>query len=195
MLFENRKKHVVSLPYGYDFDENNIPTKARPCQMNSEYLELCNKEISSLLQKATLSSGTSGININHPMYKEFTDFMKSKKELDNNPPSYSSILMDDENIKVFDMNDKKEGILLLEEDDLKWRNEPWQIIARMHYEIILSSTGCEFQHFYPANTKKVYNFSKMVIKKIIAPEEWGMSTLKELDYIHPEQKIVVKYNY
>ncbi|KAG5581700.1 hypothetical protein H5410_052327 [Solanum commersonii] len=35
----------------------------------------------------------------------------------------------------------------------------------------------------------------MVIKKIIAPEEWGMSTLKELDYIHPEQKVAVKYNY
>ncbi|KAG5581701.1 hypothetical protein H5410_052328 [Solanum commersonii] len=58
------------------------------------------------------------------------DFIKSKKELDNNPPSYSSILMDDENIEVFDMNDKKEVILLLEENDLKWRNEPWQIMAR-----------------------------------------------------------------
>ncbi|KAG5630152.1 hypothetical protein H5410_001869 [Solanum commersonii] len=66
---------------------------------------------------------------------------------------------------------------------------------RMHYEIILSFTGCEFQHFYPANTKKVYNFSKLIIKRIIAPEEWGMSTLKELDYIHPEQKVAVKYNY
>ncbi|KAG5585169.1 hypothetical protein H5410_045603 [Solanum commersonii] len=156
------------------------------------------------------SSGTSGIDINHPMYKDFMDFMKSKKELDNNPPSYSSILIDDENIEVFDMNDKKEVILLLEDSDLKWRNEPWKIMARyldtvsytatvykyiMHYEIILSSTGCEFQHFYPANTKKVYNFSKLIKKKIIAPEEWGMSTLKELDYIHPEQKVAVKYNY
>ncbi|KAG5616227.1 hypothetical protein H5410_016051 [Solanum commersonii] len=142
------------------------------------------------------------------------DFMKSKKELDNNPPSnlpsYSSILIDDENIEVFDLNDKKEVILLLEESDLKWRNEPWQIMARyldtvsytatvykyrMHYEMILSFTGCEFQHFYPANTKKVYNFSKLIIKRIIAPEEWGMSTLKELDYIHPDQKVAVKYNY
>ncbi|KAG5577032.1 hypothetical protein H5410_057166 [Solanum commersonii] len=156
------------------------------------------------------SSGTSGIDINHPMYKEFMDFMKSKKEVDNNPPSYSSILMDDENIEVFDMNEKKEVILHLEENDIKWRNEPWQIMAtyldtvsytttvykyRMHYEIILLSTGCEFQHLYPANTKKVYNFSKLIIKKIIVPEEWGMSTLKELDYIHPEQKVAVKYNY
>ncbi|KAG5591044.1 hypothetical protein H5410_041558 [Solanum commersonii] len=66
---------------------------------------------------------------------------------------------------------------------------------RMHYEIILSSTGCEFQHFYPANTKKVYSFSKMIIKRLIAPEEWGMSTLKELNYIHLEQKVAVKYNY
>ncbi|KAG5584787.1 hypothetical protein H5410_045221 [Solanum commersonii] len=104
----------------------------------------------------TSSSGTSGINTNHPMYKEFMDFMKSKKELDNNPSSYSSILLHDENTKVFDMNDKKKVILLLEENDLKWRNEPWQMMARylntvsytttvykyrMHYEIILSSTG------------------------------------------------------
>ncbi|KAG5592391.1 hypothetical protein H5410_042905 [Solanum commersonii] len=156
------------------------------------------------------SSGTSEIDTNHPMYKEFMDFMKSKKAVDNSPPSYSSVLIDDENIEVFDMNDKKEVILLLEESDLKWRNEPWQIMARyldtvsytatvykyrMHYEMILSSTGCEFQHFYPANTKKVYNFSKLIIKRIIAPEEWDMSTLKEMDYIHPEQKVAVKYNY
>ncbi|KAG5631644.1 hypothetical protein H5410_003361 [Solanum commersonii] len=164
----------------------------------------------NVIHSTASSNGTSGIDMNHPMYKEFMDFMKSKKELDNNPPSYSSILIDDENIEVFDMNDKKEVILLLEENDLKWWNEPWQIMARyldtvsytttvykyrMNYEIILFSTGCEFQHFYPANTKKVYNFSKLIIKKIIAPEEWGMSTLKELDYIHPEKKVAVKYNY
>ncbi|KAG5568089.1 hypothetical protein H5410_064895 [Solanum commersonii] len=32
--FWNRKKHVVSLPYEDSFVEDNIPTKARPCQMN-----------------------------------------------------------------------------------------------------------------------------------------------------------------
>ncbi|KAG5572775.1 hypothetical protein H5410_062541 [Solanum commersonii] len=69
------------------------------------------------------------MDVNHPMYKEFMDFMKSKEKLDKNPPSYSSILIDDENIEVFDLNDKKEVILLLEESDLKWRNEPWQIMA------------------------------------------------------------------
>ncbi|KAG5579249.1 hypothetical protein H5410_049876 [Solanum commersonii] len=130
--------------------------------------------------ESVASSSNSGMNIDHPMYKEFMDFMKSKEKLDNNPPSYSSILIDDENIEVFDLNDKKEVILLLEESDLKWRNEPWQIMARyldtvsytatvykyrMHYEMILSSIGCEFQHFYPANTKKVYNFSKLIIKR------------------------------
>ncbi|KAG5573222.1 hypothetical protein H5410_062988 [Solanum commersonii] len=159
---------------------------------------------------ASSSSGTSGgVDINHPMYKEFMDFMKSKKETSSST-TYSSVLIDDENIEVFDMNSKKEVILLLEESDLRWRNEPWQIMTRyldtvaytataykyrMHYEIILSSTGCEFQHFYPANTKKVYNFSKLVVKRIISPEEWGMSTLKELDYIHTEQKVPIKYNY
>ncbi|KAG5605282.1 hypothetical protein H5410_026774 [Solanum commersonii] len=113
--------------------------------------------------------------------------------------------MDEENTKVFDLNDKREVILLLENSDLKWKNVPWQVMSRyldtlsytttiykyiMHYEMILSATGsCAFQHFYPANTKKVYNFSKIIIKKILAPEEWGMSPLKEMNYIHPEQKV------
>ncbi|KAG5577382.1 hypothetical protein H5410_057516 [Solanum commersonii] len=46
---------------------------------------------------ANSSPSTSGINKDHPMYKEFMDFMKFKKELDNSPPIYSSALMEDEN--------------------------------------------------------------------------------------------------
>lgn len=57
---------------------------------------------------------------------------------------------------------------------------------RMHYEIILSSTGiAEIQHFYPATTKRIYNFSKIVIKKVLASDEWGLSTLKEREYTLP----------
>ncbi|KAG5615335.1 hypothetical protein H5410_015159 [Solanum commersonii] len=188
--------------------ENNKEEEEEEQMQEEEVISLAQQDNKTLTTfnsnvSATSSSGTSGIDIDHPMYKEFINFMKSKKEPDNNP-TYSSILIDEENTEVFDMNDKKDVILLLEENDHKWRNEPWQIMARyldtvsyttavykyrMHYEIILSSTGCEFQHFYPTNTKKVYNFFKLIIKKILAPEEWGMSTLQELDYIHPEQKI------
>uniref|UniRef100_A0A3Q7GK02 CCHC-type domain-containing protein n=1 Tax=Solanum lycopersicum TaxID=4081 RepID=A0A3Q7GK02_SOLLC len=39
-VFWERKKYIVSLPYEEDFSEDYIPTKARPCQMNSDYLEL-----------------------------------------------------------------------------------------------------------------------------------------------------------
>jgi len=134
--------------------------------------------------------------------------MQSKQGKDNIPQSYSTVLIDEENIEVFDQNSKKEVILLLEQSDLRWKNDLWQIMYiyldsvyyttpdykyMMHYEMILSATGSgEFQHFYPANTKKVYNFSKIIIKRVMAPEEWGMSPLKERDYIHPEQKVLVK---
>ena len=57
--FWDRKKHIVSLPYEEEFSESNIPTKARPCQMNSEYLELCKKEIASLLQKGLIKPSKS----------------------------------------------------------------------------------------------------------------------------------------
>ncbi|KAG5615247.1 hypothetical protein H5410_015071 [Solanum commersonii] len=54
-------------------------------------------------------------------------------------------------------------------------------------------TGSDkFQRFYPANTRK---FSNIIIKRVLTPEEWGMSPLKQNEYIHPEQKIAVKYNY
>ncbi|KAG5587048.1 hypothetical protein H5410_047482 [Solanum commersonii] len=57
--FWNRKKHVVSLRYEDNFSEVNIPTKARPCQMNADYLELCKKEIDSLLQKGLIRHSKS----------------------------------------------------------------------------------------------------------------------------------------
>ncbi|KAL4601694.1 hypothetical protein ACB092_10G000200 [Castanea dentata] len=49
--FWHRKKHIVNLPYAKDFNEKNIPTKARPIQMNAETIEFCKKEINDLLKK------------------------------------------------------------------------------------------------------------------------------------------------
>ncbi|KAG5615244.1 hypothetical protein H5410_015068 [Solanum commersonii] len=156
-------------------------------------------------------ASTSGLNTDHPMYKEFLDYMQSKQGKDNVPPSYSPVLVDEETTKLFDQNDKKEAILLVEYNDLRWKNDPWQLMSRylnsvsytthaykyrMHYETILSATrSSEFQHFYPPNTRKVYNFSNIIIKRVLTLEEWGMSPLKENDYIHPEQKIAITFNY
>ena len=41
----------ILLTYIKDFNEKNIPTKARPIQMNAETVEFCKKEISDLLKK------------------------------------------------------------------------------------------------------------------------------------------------
>ena len=43
--FWKRKQHIVDLPYESGFDERNIPTKARPIQMNAELEQHCRKEI------------------------------------------------------------------------------------------------------------------------------------------------------
>uniref|UniRef100_A0A7N1A8C8 CCHC-type domain-containing protein n=1 Tax=Kalanchoe fedtschenkoi TaxID=63787 RepID=A0A7N1A8C8_KALFE len=57
--FWNRKKHIVSLPYEESFKEQDIPTKSRPCQMNSEYMELCKTEINNLLNKGLIVKSNS----------------------------------------------------------------------------------------------------------------------------------------
>ena len=57
--FWHRKKHIVDLPYVKDFNEKNIPTKARPIQMNAETVEFCKKEISDLLEKKLVRNSKS----------------------------------------------------------------------------------------------------------------------------------------
>ena len=57
--FWHRKKHIVDLPYVKDFDEKNIPSKARPIQMNAENVEFCEKEIRDLLEKKLIRSSKS----------------------------------------------------------------------------------------------------------------------------------------
>nr|KJB23562.1 hypothetical protein B456_004G105400 [Gossypium raimondii] len=57
--FWNRKKQEVSLPYGNDFDERQIPTKERPIQMIKEMEEFCRKEIQDLLNKILIRKSSS----------------------------------------------------------------------------------------------------------------------------------------
>lgn len=57
--FWERKKHIVEIPYEKDFNEKNIPTKARPIQMNQELLEHCKKEIQELLDKNLIRKSKS----------------------------------------------------------------------------------------------------------------------------------------
>ncbi|ESQ50717.1 hypothetical protein EUTSA_v10023038mg [Eutrema salsugineum] len=57
--FWNRKQHIVDLPYEGNFNEKEIPTKARPIQMNSELEKHCRKEISDLLNKGLISKSRS----------------------------------------------------------------------------------------------------------------------------------------
>ncbi|BBN67532.1 Excinuclease ABC, C subunit [Prunus dulcis] len=57
--FWSRKRHIVSLPYAKTFSEKNIPTKARPIQMNQETMEFCKKEITELLLKGIIRKSKS----------------------------------------------------------------------------------------------------------------------------------------
>ena len=57
--FWHRKQHIISLPYESDFNERNIPTKARPIQMNQELLEYCKKEIQESLDKGLIRKSKS----------------------------------------------------------------------------------------------------------------------------------------
>ena len=57
--FWHRHRHIVQLPYEKDFNERQIPTKARPIKMNNESLEHYKKEIENLLNKGLIRKSKS----------------------------------------------------------------------------------------------------------------------------------------
>ncbi|TYJ97583.1 Enzymatic polyprotein [Cucumis melo var. makuwa] len=57
--FWDRKKHMVTLPYEDGFKEAQIPTKARPIQMNKDLVKVCKDEITELLNKGLISPSKS----------------------------------------------------------------------------------------------------------------------------------------
>ena len=57
--FWHRKRHEVALPYVKDFNEKDIPTKARPIQMNQELMDLCKAKIEDLLKKGIIRKSKS----------------------------------------------------------------------------------------------------------------------------------------
>nr|CAN59953.1 hypothetical protein VITISV_006721 [Vitis vinifera] len=54
-----QKQHEVELPYEPDFSKKNIPTKAKPIQMNKELLSYCKNEIQDLLDKKLIRKSKS----------------------------------------------------------------------------------------------------------------------------------------
>ena len=59
IAFWHRKRHKVALPYVKDFNEKDIPTKARPIQMSHELMDFCKAEIEDLLKKGIIRMSRS----------------------------------------------------------------------------------------------------------------------------------------
>ena len=55
----DRKQHIVYMPYENDFDERQIPTKARPIKMNETLEKHCREEIQDLENKNLISKSLS----------------------------------------------------------------------------------------------------------------------------------------
>ncbi|KAG5591282.1 hypothetical protein H5410_041796 [Solanum commersonii] len=123
-----------------------------------------------------------GMNIpeSDPLYAKLQEFLTQKQG-----DSFASIAKEEiDDIKTYE----------------KRKEEPWKIFqkylvnglyflgesykTRKYYETLLISTGVEFQHFSGYNTSEnVYNFSKMIIKHVIHIEDWGISSMTEIQFI------------
>ncbi|KAK4709724.1 hypothetical protein R3W88_004237 [Solanum pinnatisectum] len=144
-------------------------------------------------QKEASSIHLEDIPENNPLYAQLQEYLSQKKG-----DTFACIAKDNiDDIKSYEKVEKKEMIFLLENSEIRRKEERWKIFQRYlinglyfpgesykirsYYETILMNTGSvEFQHFLGYNTSEnVYNFSKMIIKQIISFEDWGISSMKE----------------
>lgn len=73
------------------------------------------------------------MNTDEQTYQEFLDFIKfkSKKQRDNEVPSYSSIIKyENGNTELYECNKIEKVIIFLENHDLRWKDIPWQLMQR-----------------------------------------------------------------
>ncbi|KAL3830792.1 hypothetical protein ACJIZ3_019594 [Penstemon smallii] len=155
------------------------------------------------------SSGNIPQDQNNSSYEEIPDLTKQKKRKNNNiPPSY-----DDEDSYNEEQITSNEVILVIENCDLEWKEYPWTIMSRYldrasyatgsstsrsYYLNILNSTEtAQIQYSYGnirTNTR-IIDSSKIIIKKIMSVQEWGISPLKVKEFVHPKLRTQVKCNY
>ncbi|KAG5631684.1 hypothetical protein H5410_003401 [Solanum commersonii] len=153
---------TVSASHTNIYDESCMAGKAQSANSNEEIdIDALLKRLQEQVEESSSNTNCKGKGkVPSNVQRIFGLYAKQGK--DNVPPSYSAVLADEKSTEVFDQNNKNEVILFQEHSDLRWKNDPWQLMSR---------------------------------KRVLTPQEWGMSPLKERDYMHPEQKIAVKYNY
>lgn len=156
------------------------------------------------------------IDPNDPLYEKVMAMIKAQKEEEeaSKAPTYAYVAQDNDEEDSWFITERQKKIILLNQEDVEFFDDPWVLMqkyiepasyeassykTRQYYENILQLTEtAEIRHFYPGEREKtMYNFSKVFIKTIIPPQKWGLSTLKEKEFICPEtgSRQTYKYNY
>ncbi|KAL4581676.1 hypothetical protein LXL04_006203 [Taraxacum kok-saghyz] len=197
-MYSNRGRGHPSYRGGYGRGRGNPPSASS----NSSY-------------RTGSSSNSQSLPIpGSPLYEEFKEFLKTKENI----PSFAKAITDgdtvDDTLEYKELP-HKDHIIILENKDIMLyfenNDDPWFLMSRYldtasyagfsyknrnYYENILKVTeSVEFSHFTSGGNTNIYNFSKAIIKKIILAEEWGLSTLKEREFMMPPSKTPVKFTY
>lgn len=156
--------------------------------------------------------------ISQQKLKEILDEEKQKansqavSSSSGNKISYAQAALASEDDKqTYVCKNEEELILYLQKSDKQWSNDPWYLLnryleenffpfpegkTREFYENILVTTGsCEITAFPQGSAKNVpRTFSKIYIRKILTPEEWGMSPFRTREFIISKYENI-SYNY
>ncbi|KAG5599465.1 hypothetical protein H5410_030835 [Solanum commersonii] len=126
---------------------------------------------------ASLSLHLEDILENSPLYAQLREYLSQKQS-----DTFAFIAKEDiDDIKSFEKRKEKPWKIFQRHliNGLYFPGESYK--TRSYYESILINTGSvEFQHFSGYNTSEnVYNFSKMIVKKIISIEDWEVGFTEE----------------
>nr|KYP75455.1 polyprotein [Cajanus cajan] len=140
--FWDRNSFEIELPYEEEFTEKDIPTKAKPVQLNKETLEYCRKEIKQFLDKKLIRpskspwscaafyvQNASEIERGEPrMVINYKPLNKVLKWIRYPLPNKSELISRIYNATIFSKFDMKSGyyqIKVKETDKLRKNPKPW----------------------------------------------------------------------
>ena len=169
---------------------------------------------SPVLTGETSSSTSRSIHLDDipedsPLYRQLQSYLNTQKQGNTYATVANLDYLDD--IQHYEKLDKRRVIFLLDNTDIQRQDEPWDILhrylidklyfpgksykTRTFYENLLVSTGSvEINHFQ-ANTsvETVYNFSKLIIRKILPIEDWGVNSMNDKPFLVNGVKLSCTY--
>ncbi|KAL4603713.1 hypothetical protein ACB092_10G143700 [Castanea dentata] len=190
--FWHRKRHEIALPYVKDFNEKDIPTKARPIQMNQELMDTCRTEIEDLLKKGIIRKSRSPWSC-PAFYPSYPTRRGNSSYVKKSFPQHISY------IEPYLGHITDPLALAMEVLPHEWHFLPKhpEKNIRFHKSILSQEKSVQIENIFNSRDPSVVLYHKFIITGFVSCQDWGQhpSDLKILKNYRSPSGSTLYYSY